>query len=88
MITQEILNTFIYQTKSGKFGVTEPVELDSILGMITQEILDTFIYQTKSGKFGVTEPVELDSILGMYDTYEEAEKIFREYVEKENIIFE
>ena len=32
MITQEILNTFIYQTKSGKFGVTEPVELDSILG--------------------------------------------------------
>jgi hypothetical protein len=24
----------------------------------------------------------------MYDTYEEAEKKFREYVEKENIIFE
>ena len=56
--------------------------------MITQEILDTFIYQTKNGKFGVTEPVELDSILGMYKTYEEAEKKFREYVEKENIIFE
>lgn len=56
--------------------------------MITQEILDTFIYQTKNGEFGVTEPVELDSIIGMYDTYEEAEKIFREYVEKENIIFE
>jgi len=33
MITQEILDTFIYQTKNGKFGVTEPVELDSILGM-------------------------------------------------------
>jgi hypothetical protein len=56
--------------------------------MITQEILDTFIYQTKNGKFGVTEPVELDSILGMYKTYEDAEKKFREYVEKENIIFE
>jgi hypothetical protein len=56
--------------------------------MITQEILDTFIYQTKNGEFGVTEPVELDSILGMYKTYEEAEKKFREYVEKENIIFE
>ena len=56
--------------------------------MITREILNTFIYQTKSGKFGVTEPVELDSILGMYNTYEEAEKKFREYVEKENIIFE
>ena len=56
--------------------------------MITQEILNTFIYQTKSGQFGVTEPVELDSILGMYNTYEEAEKKFREYVEKENIIFE
>ena len=33
MITQGILDTFIYQTKNGKFGVTEPVELDSILGM-------------------------------------------------------
>jgi hypothetical protein len=56
--------------------------------MITQEILDTFIYQTKNGECGVTEPVELDSILGLYDTYEDAEKKFREYVEKENIIFE
>lgn len=56
--------------------------------MITQEILDTFIYQAKNGEFGVTEPVELDSIIGMYETYEEAEKIFREYVERENIIFE
>jgi hypothetical protein len=56
--------------------------------MITQEILDTFIYQTKAGNFVITEPVELDSIIGMYDTYEDAEKKFREYVEKENIIFE
>jgi len=56
--------------------------------MITQEILGTFIYQAKNGEFGVITPIDLDSILGMYDTYEDAEKIFREYVEKENIIFE
>jgi hypothetical protein len=57
--------------------------------MITQEILDTFIFDTIGGmKVGVSDPLTHDEIIGYYPTREEAEKAFREYVEKEGIIFE
>jgi hypothetical protein len=57
--------------------------------MITQEILDTFIFDTIGGeKFGVNDPLNHDEIIGYYPTREEAEAAFREYVEKEQIIFE
>ena len=57
--------------------------------MITQEILDTFIFDTIGGmKVGVSDPLAHDEIIGYYPTREEADKAFREYVEKEGIIFE
>lgn len=57
--------------------------------MITQEILDTFVFDTIGGeKFGVNDPLAHDEIIGYYPTREEAEKAFREYVEKECIVFE
>lgn len=59
--------------------------------MITQEILDTFIFDTVGGTkvlVGVIDPLAHDEIIGYYSTREEAKKAFREYVEKEGIIFE
>ena len=31
MITQEILNTFVYETLSGKFMVSDPLEFDQTI---------------------------------------------------------
>jgi hypothetical protein len=57
--------------------------------MITQEILDTFVFETIGGeKFGVNDPLVHDEIIGYYPTKAEAEQAFRDYVEKEGIIFE
>ncbi len=57
--------------------------------MIQQEILDTFIFDTIGGeKFGVNDPLTHDEIIGYYPTKEEAEEAFKNYVEKEGIIFE
>jgi hypothetical protein len=57
--------------------------------MITKEILDTFIFDTIGGeKFGVNDPIAHDEIIGYYPTRDAAEKAFREYVEKEGIVFE
>jgi hypothetical protein len=56
--------------------------------MITQEILDTFVFSTIGGeKFGVNDPMVHDEIIGYYPTKEAAETAFKEYVEKEGIIF-
>ena len=57
--------------------------------MITQEILNTFIFGTIGGeKFGVNDPIAHDEIIGYYPTREEAETAFKEYVDKEGIMFE
>jgi hypothetical protein len=56
--------------------------------MITQEILDTFVYETKAGSFVAINPTEHDSIIGYHTTKEEAEDAFKQYVDKEGIIFE
>jgi hypothetical protein len=57
--------------------------------MIQQEILDTFIFNTiGEEKFGVNNPLTHDEIIGYYPTKEEAEEAFKQYVEKEGIIFE
>jgi hypothetical protein len=57
--------------------------------MITQQILDTFIFDTIGGeKFGVNDPIAHDEIIGYYPTREEAETAFKEYVDKEGIMFE
>jgi hypothetical protein len=56
--------------------------------MVTQEILETFIHKTLAGSFVPMDPTEPDAIIGYYETKEEAEKAFVEYVEKEGIIFE
>jgi hypothetical protein len=56
--------------------------------MVEQEILNTFISEVKLGVFIVTNPVEQDSVIGYYDTQEEAEQAFNEFIVRENIIFE
>ena len=56
--------------------------------MVEQVILDTFISQVKLGVFVVTNPIEQDSLIGCYDTQEEAEQAFNEFIVRENIIFE
>jgi hypothetical protein len=57
--------------------------------MVTQEILDTFVFTTIGGeKFGVNDPTAHDEIIGYYPTRQEAENAFKEYIEKEGIIFE
>ncbi len=57
--------------------------------MVTQEILNTFIFGTiGEEKFGVNDPIAHDEIIGYYPTRAEAEDAFKQYVEKEGIIFE
>lgn len=56
--------------------------------MITQEILNTFIYETLDGKFAVSDPTEFDQIIGYYDNKIEAENAFKEYITREQIVFE
>ena len=56
--------------------------------MIQQEILDSFVYETKAGSFVAMDPTEHDAIIGYYSTQEAAEEAFKQYVEKEGIIFE
>jgi hypothetical protein len=56
--------------------------------MVEQEILNTFISEVKLGVFVVTNPIEQDSLIGCYDTQEEAEQAFNEFIVRENIIFE
>jgi hypothetical protein len=56
--------------------------------MVEQIILNTFVYETLAGSFVAIDPTEQDSIIGTYGTKEEAEDAFKEYVEKEGIIFE
>ena len=57
--------------------------------MVTQEILNTFVFDTLGEeKFGVNDPTAHDEIIGYYPTREDAEEAFKQYVEKEGIIFE
>ena len=57
--------------------------------MIQQEILDTFIFNTiGEEKFGVNNPLTHDELIGYYPTREDVEEAFKQYVEKEGIIFE
>lgn len=56
--------------------------------MVEQEILNTFISETSLGEFAVINPIEQDLIIGYYESKEEAERAFDDYVTNENIIFE
>jgi hypothetical protein len=56
--------------------------------MIHQEILDTFVFETMNGQFGVCNPTEFDQIIGYYSTKIEAENALKEYVTREQIVFE
>lgn len=56
--------------------------------MIHQEILDTFVFETMNGQFGVCDPTEFDQIIGYYSTKIEAENALKEYVTREQIVFE
>jgi len=56
--------------------------------MIQQEILETFIYETLNGEFGVSDPVEFDQTIGIFKTKIEAENALKEYIVKEQIVFE
>jgi len=56
--------------------------------MITQEILDSFVYETLAGSFVAIDPTEHDAIIGYHPTKEEAVEAFKQYVDKEGIIFE
>ena len=56
--------------------------------MVEQIILDTFIYETLAGSFVAIDPTEQDAVIGVYDTKNEAETAFNEFIIKENIIFE
>jgi hypothetical protein len=38
MVAQEILDTFIYETLNGKFGVNDPTEFDSVIGYFETKI--------------------------------------------------
>lgn len=38
MISQEILDTFVYETLDGKFGVNDPLEYDTIIGYYDTKI--------------------------------------------------
>jgi hypothetical protein len=56
--------------------------------MITQEILDTFVHETLDGKFEVSNPTDFDQIIGCYDNKVEAENVLKEYIIREEIVFE
>ena len=38
MVSQEILNTFIYETLNGEFGVSDPIEFDQTIGIFATKI--------------------------------------------------
>jgi hypothetical protein len=56
--------------------------------MISQQILDTFVFETLNGQFGVSDPTEFDQVIGYYNTKIEAENALKEYITREEIIFE
>ena len=56
--------------------------------MVEKEILETFVYETLSGSFIAIDPTEQDGIIGVYETKNDAETAFNEFIVKENIIFE
>jgi len=38
MITQEILDTFVYETLNGKFAVNDPTDFDQVIGNFNTKI--------------------------------------------------
>lgn len=38
MVKQEILDTFIYETLNGQFGVSDPTEFDQTIGIFSTKI--------------------------------------------------
>ena len=38
MVSQEILDTFVYQTYGGQFGVSDPTEFDQVIGYYNTKI--------------------------------------------------
>ena len=54
---------------------------------MTQEILNRFIFKTFNGQFGVNDPIAHDEIIGYYQTRQEAENAFNNYVLEKGITF-
>lgn len=52
-----------------------------------QEILDRYLFKTFNGQFGVNDPVTHDEIIGYYQTRQEAENAFNNYVLEKGITF-
>ena len=38
MVSQQILDTFIYETLNGQFGVSDPTEFDQTIGVFVTKI--------------------------------------------------
>jgi hypothetical protein len=57
---------------------------------ITEEIVNSFVYETMDGQFMVTDPTEFNQIIpgGPWNTKEEAEQAFKNYVNENEIEFE
>jgi hypothetical protein len=57
---------------------------------ITEEIVNSFVYETMDGQFMVTDPTEFDQVIpgGPWNTREEAEKAFTNYINENQITFE
>ena len=57
---------------------------------ITAEILNSFVYETIDGQFMVMDPTEFDQTIpgGPWNTREEAEQAFTNYISENQITFE
>ena len=57
---------------------------------ITAEIVNSFVYETIDRQFMVTDPTEFDQVIpgGPWNTREEAEKAFTNYINENQITFE
>ena len=57
---------------------------------ITAEIVNSFVYETMYGPFMVTDPTEFDQTIpgGPWNTREEAEQAFTNYISENQITFE
>jgi hypothetical protein len=57
---------------------------------ITEEIVNSFVYETMGGQFMVTDPTEFDQVIpgGPWNTREEAEQAFTNYINENQITFE
>jgi hypothetical protein len=57
---------------------------------ITTEIVNSFVYETMNGQFMVTDPTKFDQVIpgGPWNSREEAEQAFNNYINENQITFE